>query len=121
METYRLIHPPSGQVIATVQKADSGWAQGWGVLGRRALPVGEGLWLPGVASVHTLFLRFPLDLLFLDREFRTVQMATQTPAWRWLVRAPGACHTVELGAGTLAQLDRKSQIGDQWELVSVLP
>ena len=39
------------------------------MLGRRTLPMGDGLWLPGVASVHTFGVRFPLDLLFLDCEF----------------------------------------------------
>jgi hypothetical protein len=104
MSLYRLIHLPSGQTVATVEKTESWWAKGWGVLGRRALPAGEGLWLPGVASVHTLGVRFTLDLLFLNEEFQAVKVAMETPPGRWLVRAPGACHTVELGAGTLTPL-----------------
>lgn len=113
-EAYRLVHLPSGQPVATVRRADGFWAKGWGVLGRRDLPAGQGLWLPGVASVHTLFVRFPLDLLFLDREFRAVRLAPRTPPWRWLVRAPGAYHVLELGAGTLSQAVPQAQAGEAW-------
>jgi uncharacterized membrane protein (UPF0127 family) len=113
MSLYRLIHLPSGQAVATVAQAESWSAKGWGVLGRRTLPAGEGLWLPGVASVHTLGVRFPLDLLFLNEKFEAVKIARETPPGRWLVRAPGACHTVELGAGTLTPLLNAQ---DSWRL-----
>ena len=116
MKTFRLIHTPTGRVAATVERAEGFWAKGWGVLGRSNLPEGEGLWLPGVASVHTAFVRFPLDLLFLDREFRAVRLALDTPPWRWLERAAGAYHVLELGAGTLARSAPDARVGEAWEL-----
>ena len=105
-------------MAATVERADGFWAKGWGVLGRANLPPGEGLWLPGVASVHTLFVRFPLDLLFLDREFRAVRLAPGTSPWHWLEGAAGACHVLELGAGTLTRSVPKARVGEAWELRS---
>ncbi len=39
-----------------------------GLLGRRELPGGEGLLLRPASSIHTLFMRFPIDVVFLDRE-----------------------------------------------------
>ena len=116
MTTYRLIHVPSGRAVAVVTRADTWWAKGWGVLGRRSLPAGEGLWLPGVASVHTVGVRFPLDLLFLDRQMRTVRVVQNVLPGRWLARASGAAHTLELGAGTLALLKIPVQEGDGWRL-----
>ena len=98
-------------------RAEGWWAKGWGVLGRRALPPGQGLWLPGVASVHTVGVRFPLDLLFLDECFQTVRLAPGTPPGRGLVRAPGARHTLELGAGTLAACVPAARSGEAWEFV----
>lgn len=118
MTPYKLVYRPSGVVAATVDRADGFWAKGWGVLGRAELPLGEGLWLPGVASVHTAFVRFPLDLLFLDREFRAVRLAPGIPPWRWLERAAGACHVLELGAGTLARSVPGARVGEAWELLS---
>ncbi len=118
MSRYRLIALPSGETVAEVTKAESWWAKGWGVLGKRTLSAGEGLWLPGVASVHTVGVRFPMDLLFLNAEFRIVRLMPGTPPGRWLVQAPGACHTLELGAGTLAL---PSTISNQWRLERIEP
>ena len=116
MTRWRLVHRLSGRVIAAVRRADGWLAKGWGVLGQRTLPVGEGLWLPGVASVHTLGVRFPLDLLFLDAELRTVAAVPNVLPGRWLVRAAGAAHTLELGAGTLAGAGIELESGDGWRL-----
>ena len=114
MNTYRLIHAPSGREAAVVSRADKWWAKGWGVLGRRGLAVGEGLWLPGVASVHTIGVGFALDLLFLDNQMRTVRVAENVPPGRLLVQAAGAAHTLELGAGTLVGVPHS--VGEIWRL-----
>ena len=116
MTRYRLVHEPSGRVVATVSRAESWLAKGWGVLGRRFLPPGEGLWLPGVASVHTVGVRFALDVLFLDAEMRAVRVVPHVLPGRWLVRASGAAHTLELGAGTLAAAGTAFQKGDVWRV-----
>lgn len=120
-DAYQLVHRPSGVRVATVRRADRFWAKNVGVLGRTALPVGEGLWLPGVASVHTVGVRFALDLLFLDTDFQAVKLSPQTPPGRWLVRAGGARHTLELGAGTLAKLVPDACVGDRWRLERLPP
>jgi len=72
--------------------------------------------MPGVASVHTLGMRFPLDLLFLDKDFQTIYLAPRTPPGRLLISGPGACHTMELGEGTLASRVSEIKIKDQWLL-----
>ena len=113
---YQLIHVPSGHVAAIVMRAESWWAKGWGVLGRQSLPCGEGLWLPGVASIHTLGVRFSLDLLFLSGDFTCLRQAAQLPPGCWNSRAAGAFHTLELGAGTLAQRVPTARVGDRWML-----
>ena len=100
--------------MARVRRADGWWAKGWGVIGWPRLLTGQGLWLPGVSSVHTVFVRFPLDLLFLDAEFLTVLAVSRVPPGRLLVRAAGARHTIELGAGTLA--GRMPKNHERWAL-----
>lgn len=117
--SYHLIHLPTGRPVAVVARATGWWEKGWGVLGRRTLPMGQGLWLPGVASVHTVGVRFPLDLLFLDDHCQAVRLAPETPPGRWLVRSPGARHTLELGAGTLASRVPAAQVQEEWSLVPV--
>ena len=120
-DAYQLVHLPSGVRVATVTRAGGFWAKNVGVLGRAGLPVGTGLWLPGVASVHTVGVQFALDLLFLDAGFQAVRLIPETPPGRWLVRAGGARHTLELGAGTLDRAVPGTCIGDGWRLERLPP
>lgn len=53
-----------------------------GLLGRRVLPPGEGLLLRPCASVHTCFLRFPIDVVLLDADDRVVAVVERLPPWR---------------------------------------
>ncbi len=74
-----------------------------GLLGRKELPTGEGILLRPAGSVHTFFMRFPIDVVFLDREFRVVKIAPDVPAWR-ARRARGAKIVLELAAGEASRL-----------------
>ncbi len=116
MIQFSLIHISSGRRVAQITRAGTWLSKGWGVLGRPILLPGEGLWLPGVASVHTLGVRFALDLLFLDDRLQTLRVVQSVPPGRLLVQMPGAAHTLELGAGTLASLPTPIKAGDGWRL-----
>jgi uncharacterized protein len=56
---------------------------------------GAGLLIPGCRSVHTFGMRFPLDLLFLDRESRVIEIRRNVPPGR-LIRMREAAAIVEL-------------------------
>jgi uncharacterized membrane protein (UPF0127 family) len=90
-----------GTVIAPrVKVATSLAARSYGLLGKASLPAGEGLWLKPCTSVHTFFMRFTIDVLFVDQEGVALSKAT-LPPWRisrWERRAAGV---LELPAGTL--------------------
>lgn len=83
-----------------IVRADTFWPRLVGLLPRRGLAPGEGLLLEPCGAVHTLFMRFPIDVLFLDRDDRVVSTAPGLPPWRTRgVR--GAVRVLELPAGTL--------------------
>jgi uncharacterized membrane protein (UPF0127 family) len=69
-----------------------------GLLGRRALPRGEGVLLSPSSSVHTFFMRFPIDAVFLDRGLRVVGVSLNLRPWR-LAGSRGARLVLELPAG----------------------
>jgi uncharacterized protein len=69
-----------------------------GLLGRRSLPWDEGLWLEPAGSVHTWFMRFPIDVVFVDRELRIVRIVESLPPWRMAAKR-GARSALELPAG----------------------
>lgn len=73
-----------------------------GLLGRRELPPGEGILLTPAASIHTFFMRFPIDAVFLDRKHVVVDIARDVRPWRTVGRR--RAHAVlELPAGESAR------------------
>ena len=69
-----------------------------GLLGRRALPASEGLLLQPASAVHTCFMRFPIDVVFLDRDLRVLRVAENVRPWRF-ASARGARSVLELPGG----------------------
>ncbi len=95
--------------------ADRPFARMRGLLGRRNLPSGEGLLLRPASSVHTFFMRFPIDVVFLDRDLRVLSVAPHLRPWRTAGRR-GACAALELPAGECAR--RRVEAGDRLVLTS---
>jgi uncharacterized membrane protein (UPF0127 family) len=69
-----------------------------GLLGRRGLAEGEGLLLRPASSIHTFFLRFPIDLVFLDRDLTVRKVVPRVGPWR-VVLGFGSKMVLELAAG----------------------
>ena len=93
---------PRGQVVGDVDEARTAWTRMVGLLGHSSLARGEGLLLAPAWSIHTWFMRIPIDVVFLDADGRVVRVFPELPAWR-LVSGTRQAHTVlEFGAGTLA-------------------
>jgi hypothetical protein len=81
-----------------------------GLLGRRSLDSDEGILLRPAGSVHTFFMRFAIDVLFLDRELVVVGIEPELRPWRTAARR-GAKSVVELAAGECAR--RGVVVGDR--------
>ena len=84
-----------------------------GLLGRRELPPGEGILLRPAGSIHTFFMRFPIDVVFVDRELRVISLAEDVPPWK-MRGARGAKVVLELASG---ECDRRGiRVGQQLAL-----
>lgn len=82
-----------------VEVAGSGGTRRKGLLGRTGLVAGGGLWIVPCESVHTFFMRFPIDLVYLDRKNRVRKVRHAVGPWR--LSACLTAHSVlELPAGT---------------------
>ena len=82
--------------------ADSGAKRRTGLLKHERLAPGEGLWIVPCEAVHTFFMKFPIDLVYLDKQRRVRKVRHAVPAWR--MSGCLAAHSVlELPAGTVAE------------------
>jgi uncharacterized protein len=78
--------------------ADTMWARLRGLMGRRDLGRGQGLLLRPSGSVHACFMRFPIDIVFLDRALRVLAVSPAVRPWRLRLQR-GARAVLELPAG----------------------
>ena len=74
-----------------------------GLLGRDRLERGEGMLLRPAPAIHTCFMRFPIDAVFLDRDLHVLGVTPRLNPWRW-ARRRGARAVLELGAGEADRL-----------------
>ena len=88
-----------GRVVAeSVTVADSTMRRLRGLLGKGDLPSGHGVLLRPAWSIHTAFMRFPIDVVFLDADQIVVKIVPSLPAFK-TASCRGAREVVELRAG----------------------
>ena len=102
-----------GKPVAThCRVARTPLARARGLLGRKKLTAGEGMLFPATRAVHTHFMRFPIDVVFLDRDNCIVRIAENVRPWR-AVSCRQARSVLELGSGCAANLGLRE--GDRVE------
>jgi uncharacterized membrane protein (UPF0127 family) len=85
-------------VCARARVADSFGSRLRGLLGSSGLAPGEGLLIPRTSSIHTHFMRFPIDVVFRNGDGRVLSIARNLRPWRF-ARCRGAADVIELAAG----------------------
>lgn len=82
-----------------------------GLLGRASLTAGEALVLEPCGSIHTAFMRFPIDVVYLDRAHRVVKAVPELRPFRMSAAQRGARAVIELPSGLLARTG--TAVGDE--------
>jgi uncharacterized membrane protein (UPF0127 family) len=72
------------------------------LLHRRSIPEHEGLLLVPGSTVHTLGMRFSIDVVFLNRQMRVLGLAQNVPPWRIVIAPKDTTRVLELAAGKIA-------------------
>ncbi|MFC1594069.1 DUF192 domain-containing protein [Candidatus Omnitrophota bacterium] len=86
-----------------------------GLLGRDSLGESEALIIHACNSIHTFFMRFPIDVLFLDKSERIVGLVENSVPFRLSRIYFKATHVVELPAFTISRTN--TELGDQIEII----
>ncbi len=93
--------------------ADTSATRRTGLLKREKLDPGQGLWIVPCESVHTFFMKFAIDLVYLDRKHKVKKVRHAVGPWR-LSACLFAHSIIELPAGAAERSE--TQAGDQLEL-----
>lgn len=84
MQTGQMIH--NGTIwVARVEVAASMFARMRGLIGRPSLPADQGLLIEACGSIHTIGMRFPIDVVFLNRTWQVCRVVRQVRPGRLMV------------------------------------
>ena len=119
MKKVRLINTSKQTILGeSVEVARSAAERNKGLLGREGLDPGTGLWIVGTEAVHTFWMKFAIDLVFLDRKRCVTKVVPALKPFRMGV-SWRASSVVELPAGAAAEAG--TERGDQIESHDCLP
>jgi uncharacterized membrane protein (UPF0127 family) len=111
-----LVNERTQQILASaVEVAETSESRRRGLLGRDSLDPSRALVIAPCSAIHTFFMRFAIDVMFIDRGGRVLKIVRDLPAWRMAgsVRAYGV---IELNGGSLQETD--VAVGDRLRLRS---
>ena len=101
----------SGEVLAShVEVANTYLTRLKGLMFRRELAAGHALLLDPCPQIHTCFMQFAIDAVFLDKEGTVLYVKEQMKPWRWGRFVRGSRYTLELPGGTLAGRVHKGDV-----------
>jgi len=104
-------------VASAVEVANTRATRRRGLLGRDSLDLAAALVLSPCCSIHTAFMRFPIDAAFIDRDGQVLRIVRDLAPWRIAI-APRAHAVVEFAGGCLN--GRDVQVGDRLYLAPAL-
>jgi uncharacterized membrane protein (UPF0127 family) len=83
MRTLSFVNQSKATAIGDkIAVADSSLSRFLGLMGRRSLEAGSGLWITPSSGVHTCWMRMPIDVVALDRNLRVIRTGHAVRPWR---------------------------------------
>ena len=93
-----------------VLKANSLKARIVGLLGKKSLEKGKTLWILSCSSIHTFFMKFPIDVIFVDKDLKVRRVYKKVPSGKILFGGWKASSVFEFQAGTLKAISKGDQL-----------
>ena len=105
---YQIINLRSGKILVNkAKKASSVFEKMRGLLGRERLSENEALIISTNGSIHTFFMKFAIDLLFLDQEGRVLKIAERIKPFKIIFAPFKNKNVIELAEGAIEKLNIK--------------
>lgn len=107
----KLINLHQNILISQLKEARSLKDRTVGLLGKSSLSADEALWIHHCNSIHTFFMKFSIDCVFLDKTLKVKAVHSEVSPWKLILPVWGARSVIEMNSGRAADLDIK--VGDQ--------
>ena len=117
MKHLKIIHPHSNFVLTKKARIADGFSDRlMGLMFKTEMKDFDGLLILGSNSIHTCFMRFNIDVLFLNKENKVIKIFENMKPWRFTWMYLKAIKVLELPGGTISH---QVKVGDHLELVHV--
>lgn len=90
-------------LLNDLQIAESMWDRMKGLLGTKDLSIEQGMWIHDCRSIHTFFMSYAIDCVFVDRDLKVKALKRNVVPGRMTIPVLGADSVIEMKAG---QIDR---------------
>ena len=105
----QLIDLSDGSVLLeSVEMADSFWTRFWGLQFRPPIPKARGIFLTPCSSLHTCFMRFPIDVVMLDASLVVLEHRRNIQPWRLVFCPKQTSSVLETGVDALPEMTGRS-------------
>ncbi len=93
------------EILISIQIADTFLDRMIGLLGTSTLPDGHGLWIKRCNSIHTFFMKYSIDCIFLDSELKVVSLVSNVKPWKIVWPQMRTQSVIEMTAGQLNKMN----------------
>ena len=106
-------------LVQNCMMADNFFGRLVGLMGKKILSTDEGMLISPCKSVHTFFMRFDVDIIFVDRNFEVVKIIKNVKPWKFSPYIKSARHIVEIASRvTNSELrSEKVEVGDKLNVI----
>ncbi len=116
MTMFKVTNTTRGTTVGdNIELADTSLRRMFGLLGRRGLDAGGGLWIKPSSGVHTVGMSFGIDVVGLDRDLKVLKLWRCLPPFRVTSVSLKLRSVLELPCGTISETQTK--VGDQIQIV----
>jgi uncharacterized membrane protein (UPF0127 family) len=112
---FKVTNTTRGTTVGdNIELADTSLKRMFGLLGRRGLDAGGGLWIKPSSGVHTVGMSFGIDVIGLDRDLKIIKLWRCLPPFRVTSVSVKLRSVLELPCGTISQTE--TRVGDQIQI-----
>ena len=112
---FKVINTTRGTTVGdSIELADTSLKRMFGLLGRRGLDAGEGLWIKPSSGVHTVGMSFSIDVIGLDKDLQVIKLWPCLPPLRLTSVSMKLRSVIELPCGVIQ--NTQTQLGDKLQI-----